>query len=281
MSEENDKGEKVDNVIKVVSGLVDKVPIYQDAVQPAAKEVGKGLEVMGKAINAALIPIEGFIWGMEKIRTFVEESATKKLKDVPPKDIQTPNPHVAIPTIEALRYIGEVEQLCDLYENLLATSMDKATAYRAHPSFADMIKNMCPDEGRIMKYLKNLEHYPLVDLKIITIKDNSFSTIHKNLSLLGIESKCEHVPLTPTYIDNLQRLGLIVVDQMSSITDVTVYEKIEKHTQVKKIIENLEEELILIPEKTLKIERLRLIITQLGKQFIRTCIINKNDQPRN
>ena len=99
------------------------MPVYQDAVQPAAKEIGKGLQVVAKAVNAALIPVEGLIWGVEQIRDFVRDRVAKKLEAIPPEDIQQPKAHIAVPAIDALRYTGTEDGLSELYANLLATSM--------------------------------------------------------------------------------------------------------------------------------------------------------------
>lgn len=85
--------------------------------------------------------------GVEQIREFVHNRVSKKLENVPPEDIQPPKPHVGVPALDALRYTGAENELADLYANLLATSMDRQTAYRAHPGFVDIIKNMCPDEA--------------------------------------------------------------------------------------------------------------------------------------
>ena len=67
MPEENDKSGSITEIVKAVGELADKVPVYQDAIQPAAKQIGKGLEVVAKAVNAALTPVEGLIWGVEQI----------------------------------------------------------------------------------------------------------------------------------------------------------------------------------------------------------------------
>lgn len=103
--DENGVG-RVTDIAKAVAEIVDKVPVYKDAIQPAAKEVGKGLQVVAKAVNTALIPVEGLIWGIEKIRDFVRERVAEKLQNVPPEEIQQPKPHIAVPAIEALRYTG-------------------------------------------------------------------------------------------------------------------------------------------------------------------------------
>jgi hypothetical protein len=267
---------KIAEVVKAVGELADKVPIYQDAIQPAAREVGKGLHVVARAVNAALIPVEGLIWGVEKIRDFVRERVAKKLENVPPEDIQQPKPHIGVPAIDALRYVGAEDGLSELYANLLATSMDKATAYRAHPGFVDMIKNMCPDEARIMKLLASAAAYPLVDIKSVSTKDQSYVVAHRHLSLLGLDAKCEHVPLTSNYIDNLERLGLLHVDSMSKLHSDAPYTRIEEYPQVKQIVEDLRK----AEGRTVDIQRMRLLVTDLGKQFIRACVIDKDVQPR-
>lgn len=276
MSGESTDDGKVAEVVKAVGELADKVPIYQDAIQPAAKEVGKGLHIVAKAVNAALVPVEGLIWGVEQIRDFVRARVAKKLENVPPEDIQQPKPHIGVPAIDALRYTGSEDGLAELYANLLATSMDKATAYRAHPGFVDMIKNMCPDEARIMKALANASAYPLVNIKLVTTSDQSFVVTHRHLSLLGIDAKCEHVPLVANYLDNLERLGLVHIDSMTKIHNEALYKRIEDYPQVKQIADDLRK----IDGKSVKIERIRLTVTDLGKQFIRACVIDKEAQPR-
>lgn len=276
MPEEVDKPGSVTEIAKVVSEIADKVPVYQDAIQPAAKELGKGLQVVAKAVNAALVPVEGLIWGVEKIKDFVRDRVASKLEDVPPEDIQQPKPHIAVPAIDALRYTGAEGDLSELYANLLATSMDRATAYRAHPGFVDMIKNMCPDEARIMRFLAQTSYYPLVNIISVSTEDQSFQVIHRHLSLLGLDAKCEHVPLTSNYIDNLVRLGLVQVETMVKMSNKNLYTRIEEHQQIKDIIEGLNE----IEDRKAKVEPIRLAVTDLGKQFIRSCVIDKKVQPR-
>lgn len=276
MPEESEKPGSVTEIAKAIGAIADKVPIYQDAIQPAAKELGKGLQIFVKAVNAALIPVEGLIWGVEQIRDFVRERVAKKLEGVPLEDIQQPKPHIGVPAIDALRYTGAEEDLSELYANLLATSMDRVTAYRAHPGFVDMIKNICPDEARMMRLLATTPYYPLVNIKSVSTTDQSFQIVHRHLSLIGLDSKCEHVLLASNYIDNLERLGIVQVETMVKIHNEAVYTRIEEHQQVKDIIEGLKK----IEGRTVDVERIRLAVTDLGKQFIRACVIDKNAQPR-
>ena len=266
----------IGDTAKAVAELAKAVPIYQDAIQPAAKEAGKSLHLVTRAVNAALAPVEGLVWGVEKIRDFVRERVATKLDNVPPEDVQQPKPHVAVPAIEALRYTGAESDLAELYANLLATSMDKATAYRAHPSFVDMIKNMSPDEARIMKYLATSGSQPLIDIRMNVKEGGGFVVAHRHLSLIGLKSGCQHVPLAATYLDNLERLGLIEMPNGHRIKADEPYAEIEEHPQVQKILAQLKES----ETHTMEISKIKLDLTDLGRQFIRTCVIDKAAQVR-
>lgn len=276
MAGENENGGLIGETAKAVAELAKSVPIYQDAIQPAAKEAGKSLHLVTRAVNAALTPVEGLVWGVEKIRDFVRERVAAKLDNVPPEDVQQPKPHVAVPAIEALRYTGAESDLAELYANLLATSMDKATAYRAHPGFVDMIKNMSPDEARIMKFLATAGSQPLVNVKATEKEGGGFQIVHRHLSLIGIKSKCDHVPLAATYLDNLVRLGLIEIPTMRRIKSDDPYKEIEDYPQVLSILEELRK----VETHTIVVEKIKLDLTDLGRQFIRTCVIDKAAQER-
>lgn len=52
---------------ETIKGIVQAVPIYQDVVQPAAKEVGTALQTVAKTLHILLAPVSGLVWGYEKI----------------------------------------------------------------------------------------------------------------------------------------------------------------------------------------------------------------------
>jgi len=276
MASGDENGGMIAETAKAVAEVVKAVPVYQDAIQPAAKEVGKYLQLVARAVNAALAPVEGLVWGVEKIRDFVRDRVAAKLENVPPEDVQQPKPHVAVPAIEALRYTGAESDLAELYANLLATSMDRATAYRAHPGFVDMIKNMSPDEARIMKFLATSGSQPLINIKVIQKEGGGFQILHRHLSLIGLKASCEHVPLAATYLDNLVRLGLVEVPAMRRIKSDDPYKEIEEFPQVKQILEALGK----AETHTVEVEKIKFELTDLGRQFIRSCVIDKSAQDR-
>jgi len=269
MGEDN----KVKETVEAVTGLVQAIPIYQDLAQPAVKQVGKALETVGKAINVALAPVGALVWGYEKCQDFISTKVADKLKDVPPEDIITPKPNVAGPAIEALRYTGHEEELSDLYANLLASAMDKKTASGAHPAFVEIIKQLTPDEARIVTLLRGMRAFPLLNVRE-THKDDPEQTkgwreVLSHFSLLGEEAGVEFVGMVPSYLDNLCRLGLI--EYLSAgmyYTAANIYEPLETHSTVLAIKETIE------AKRTMQCEMRRtgFGITELGKQFAKVCV---------
>lgn len=271
-----DEETNVGKTVGAIADLAKAVPIYQDAIQPAAKELGKSLKVVAQAVSVALIPIEGMVWGVEKIKGFVRERVAEKLKNIPPEDVQQPKPQIAVPAVEALRYTGEEPELADLYANLLATSMDKVTAYRAHPGFVDIIKNMSPDEARILKFMVANGDQPLINIKLVVNKENHFRITHRHVSLIAIKAACQFPQLAANYLDNLVRLGIIEIPTGSYIINEPIYQEIENYPQVQQIKNSL-----VIPDGgRVEFDKSKIELTDFGKQFCRACVVDKEAQER-
>ncbi|ROL73772.1 hypothetical protein BK634_03330 [Pseudomonas chlororaphis] len=269
MGEDN----KVKETVEAVTGLVQAIPIYQDLAQPAVKQVGKALETVGKAINVALAPVGALVWGYEKCQDFISTKVADRLKDVPPEDIITPKPNVAGPAIEALRYTGHEEDLSDLYANLLASSMDKKTASGAHPAFVEIIKQLTPDEAKLVKLFTGNRAYPLLTLssnyRVEEEGRRGGREVLTNFSLLGVEAGVEFPQMTPAYLDNLCRLGLADVPGMGfEYTAKGVYDPLENHPDVLLMKQRIESD----PLRMCSIQRGGLRVTTLGKQFAQICV---------
>jgi len=268
MSEES----KIRDAADAVKGIVVAVPVYQDTLQPAAREIGKGLETVAKTIHIALAPIAALVWGFDQIKEFVTNRVAEKLKGIPQERIQTPSPTVAGPALEALKYTGHDESLRELYANLLATSIDSETAASAHPAFVDIIKSMAPDEAKIMKLLATRSSCPAIDLKITFKEHNGFLTLHRNVSLIGSEAGCQHTQFTANYLDNLSRLGLLEIPYGRFIKDVKVYEPIENDAEVAKLKQQFEGN----DKVVFGFDRKKVEVTDFGRQFITACVIDKS-----
>lgn len=254
---------------------------YDDALRPVAKETGKALGTLGKTINMALSPLAGLVWGYDQFQMFLESKVANKLEEVPVEEIITPKSSVAVPTLEALRYSGEEDDLAELYAGLLATAMTERLSKKAHPAFTGIIKSLSPDEAKILQIFKTNSSYPVVDIRTklnteniklsegINIPPGSFFISDKNISLLGIKAGCDYPDQTPAYLDNLARLGLLTFPSDHVLSN-EVYSLLESSDTVNKARERAENRGMF----TTFLKRKKVDLTSFGKQFIAACIRN-------
>jgi Abortive infection alpha len=262
---------KVAETITAVEGLVKAVPVYQDLLQPALKEIGTSLQTVAKCVNIALSPISTLVWGYDRIKVFIDTKVAEKLSGVPSEKIVTPKPEVAGPALEALRYTGHDDTLRELYANLLATAMDADTIANAHPAFVEIIKNLSPDEARIMRLFAVRQSFPIIDLHIYRDeKPNEYEVGLVNYSHIGNESGCEHLHLTQAYIDNLCRVRLLEIHNEAIATPDT-YEPLEGDSDLDEVKLNIEKS-----GRKFRFKRKILWITIWGRQFSHACIVEKN-----
>jgi abortive infection alpha-like protein len=262
--------DEVNETLRVIQPIVKDV--YQDAVQPAAKEVGVVLQTVVKTVNAALLPLRTLIWGFERIETWLIPTLAEKLKDVPKERIITPNPTVSGPTLEALRFAGHEPSLRELYANLLATSMDSDSAPEAHPAFVEILRQLTPDEARIVGQFPLNRPFPLITIQAMKKDETGFVDVLTHFSLLGYESGCTHPDMTPSYLVNLCRLGLAEIPPSFYYIAPGIYEPLEKHPQVLERVSAIEK----LNDRKPKIVKEGLKITTLGEQFCAACVIQRD-----
>ena len=265
---------KVRDTIEAVTGLVKAVPVYEDALQPAAKELGKALGTVAKLVNVALAPVSALVWGYDKLHEFVETKVAEKLENTPEENIKSPPPNVAGPALEALRYTGHAPELREMFANLLAGSMDSRTSATAHPCFVEIIKQMTPDEAKLMQLFAKQRPFPIIELRNESIngKEGGVSVLRR-FSMLGVEAGCRNPNLTPTYLDNFERLGLIAIPQFAKYTADEAYKPLEEWHEVKALADQIGKS----PGRRAQIQRNGAWVTDLGRAFVNSCVVDHRD----
>lgn len=267
-------GGEMKNTVEAVKGILDAIPIYQDVVQPAAREVGKSLQTIAKTVHIALTPVSALVWGYEQIQDFVSKKVSEKLRNTPPSDIKSPNPNLAGPALEALKYTGHDSSLRDLYANLIASSIDAATAELAHPGFVEIIRQLTPDEAKLIKLLSTDNAFPLISIRAASKNAGAGGAVAlHHFSLLGEEAKCDFPELVPGYLDNLRRLGLIEIPEFLKYTAPFAYAKLLDHPAVKRCRDEIDS------SKDCKafVERKGVALTHFGRQFIAAAVIDHGE----
>ena len=138
----------------------------------------------------------------------------------------------------------------------------------AHPSFANMIERLSPDEARIIKYLKGKEDIQYCDFRGKALNGNGYNTIREHLTLVPQEVKLDFPDNTNAYLANLTSMGILFDMDGTYRIDQTIYNKIKEQYN----FEQYKAQLVPNIFKDIVTNNSYYKITDLGKLFIKACI---------
>ena len=260
----------------------DKVSIFPDVVTSVSEAAQKNISETVRQTDGTLSTVVGFfnnvvlypvkkanITFRYKLEAF-EDDLKEKIKDIPEENLQVPPTRVAGPTLEALRYAYDEEELREMFENLLASSMDNRTDIEVHPAFVEAIKQMSTLDAKVLSKILDLRQMKCVDIKFAIT--NSTKVYSKGMPNYFVAELCDLSDpfLISSSLDNLDRLALIKITE-GGIQGAD-YESIKEHPYVKSretLFKSFGEKF------DIKVGRHAVIITNYGEQFARTCL-NKN-----
>lgn len=265
----------VKGVVEAAKSLI--APAYTDAVQPAAKEIGRALETVAKCVNIALVPLAALVWGYEQTADYLNRRLSEKLAGTPPERITTPPANVAGPAVEAMRFTAQTEELREMYASLLATAMDSETATSAHPAFVEIIKQITQDEARILKHLENMHSHPIIDVKAAAKSGTEYTVAARRVSMIAADAGIAHGTLMGSYLDNLERLGVIEVPYGKYLSAPGAYDRLEGNEALLGLKAQIEE-----AGRNVEFDRSYVGLTSLGRQFVDACVrARPGEIPRN
>lgn len=244
---------------------------YSDLIRPSASPIGEALSGIIKALT-----FYPRFWAKtleisldEKVLRF-KKALEEKTSQIPIEYRTLPAPNILGPSIQALEYGVIDDEISDLFSNLIASSMDSRIV--THPSFVEIIKQINPEEAKILKYIRKFpsSHY-------LRIKDGSLgSTIY---SAIPENAGCEFIENGSLYLSNIIRLGLLEYsdgfygsldrlledeDHLHRKTVISIYEKY-KNTFGDSI-----------PEKLIYFNV--IFTSSLGKSFLNACMPEKESR---
>ena len=261
--------EKVNEVLAKQSEAV-LSEAYKDLLKPSTQPMGQILSYLPRTIRLALNRWEKWIINGEESIELTANLLKEKLQEIPEEKICEPEPYVAIPAIQQLSYCENSNILRELYANLLASSMNLDTKWSVHPSFVDIIKQLTPDEAKLLKTLPPniIINHPLINVRLIYKGDSEKTgfTHIANFTTFGLNS-IENKGQICAYIDNLVRLKLIEIPFGRILADNSHYDELKENPILKKSID----EILLKSEYDLDYEYHLFHITNFGINFVSTC----------
>lgn len=246
------------------------VEVYKDAFKPSVQPIGIMLSYLPRTIRLAFSRWEKWIVGGEESICLTAESLKDKLAQVPQEKLVEPEAYVAVPAMQQLLYCQDNEDLRNLYANLLSSSMNIDKKWQVHPSFVDIIKQITPDEAKIMNSIPDFKNnfMPLVDVQLFD-KNSAGKGGHQlfvtNFTDIGIDI-IENKNNICTYIDNLVRLRLLEIPATYHLTDTNKYKPLEEHPVLQAMIPDVYKQVYDISYKHKALQ-----ITNYGLLFKNVC----------
>lgn len=145
---------------------------------------------------------------------------------------------------------------------LLRESADVDVEEQAHPAHARILEQLAPDEARILRLLKVEGPQPTVDVCSANLIGAASEVIAANLTMLGPEAGCRYKDRVPTYVNNLERLGLVEFLD-SPLDDLVRYQVLEAQPEVLETIRNT--------TRAKPVHR-SLHLTPFGEDFCEVCV---------
>lgn len=243
---------------------------YSDVVKPVVQPTGELVGLLPRAIKAALAPVEKWVLQREYNVAETKKLLEEKLSSVPPELIEAPEPHIAVPALQYISYCMDNEELRDMYANLLANSMNKIVKNGVHPGFIEIIKQLCPDEAKILREIMMTEAIPVITLRRENEKGTG-ETVIRNFSNIGELAECEEPYEMNRYFNNLIRLGLLEKPgSFSSLADKSMYKSLENHTYILPYIKEIEQRTD--EYNKVSFTESYIYMTDYGKKFCSICL---------
>lgn len=217
--------------------------VYKDALQPSVKPIGEVLGFIPRTIRLWLSGWEKWLMNGEASVRMTAEAIEEKIKQIPEDKVVEPEAYVAVPAIQQLAYCQNNPDLRELYANLLVSSMNADKKWQVHPAFVDIIKQLSPDEARMINAVPNMKNYflPLIDVKATSkykVGNNTggHQLIVTNFTTFGFDV-IENKENICNYVDNLVRLKLFDIPPTYHLTEKSRYDSLEADPVLNRMID--------------------------------------------
>ena len=220
--------------------------LYDDALSPIAKEIGKIGGDVGKTARLLLAPLQIGATLQDRLKGFLERAA----KRVPDERKIAPPAEVVGPSIEHMRWLDEASPLWKMFKEVLTRSMDKDLIHEVHPSFVSIIKQLSRDEAVILLRLRS-RPFDITDTLDLNATANRFE--NRKVEQSGVPIGDLYVPekFDLSYA-HLESLGLAAwpVERQDPIFDSS-----NKQTGIRRFS--------------------KILLTNFGEAFVRAAIPEK------
>jgi hypothetical protein len=155
-----------------------------------------------------------------------------------------------------------VETLRERGAELLRRSADVHYGDDAHPAYKNILANLAPDEGRILRLFVQEGPQASIDIRTAPPLGVGSELVAAGMNMIGREAGCRDVDRTHSYLANLYRLGLIWFSR-EALDDQNRYHLLEAQPEM---------QVAMSEAGRTKTVRRSIHLTDFGRDFCETCL---------
>lgn len=250
------------------------------ALDPAARAYAQRLAVK-QLVRLKIWQPLGMLFGVsrEYFDTQFEDEMADRIRDVPEENLVTPRLSVAGPAVQGISFTVEEPELRAMYLNLLAAASDDRSADDAHPSFAEIIRQLAAEEAELLALILPTRVFAMAEIRrhaqpVDQPGPGGYTVLRSHLLPLSQNGRLFHDPRHAAFIDNWRRLGLVQTAYDVSLTNDERYGWVADHPEVMA----QREEHDAPDEVRVAVQHGVLTVTDFGRQFWNVVQPDRDDE---
>lgn len=214
--------------------------------------------------NGVLQPTSGGVWSiLQDAGPQASAAADTKRSLLDPRRWVSDTPGVVGKIADTVGIRGDSSvDIREMGEALIRES--RIPTYQAgghHPAFADILRQMNPDEARIVRFLARAGVQPALDVRTKTMFQIGSERILGGVSMIAEQASCRWPKEGRRYLANLNRLGLVRFSP-EPVTDIRRYSVLEVQDEAMEAIESVKSAITVYRS---------IYLSEFGKQFSAMC----------
>lgn len=182
---------------------------------------------------------------------------------------EEPDISIIGPALEASKYYIDDKTIRKMFANLIAASFDKRADDKIHHSYVEIIKQMSPNDAKLLSIIKFNGPLATVCIKLKDAARQLLLNGSRDILLLT-PSITENNRQNTLSITNLDRLGLVEIDHVKSLSDPSYYDRyrnLDIYHEAEKIVKSKPSEFTEVI-----LDTGLFTITPLGEAFKELCL---------
>ncbi|MHA6801379.1 Abi-alpha family protein [Bounagaea algeriensis] len=190
-----------------------------------------GLWATGTSLRIGHRVVQGTLSG-ESANAVLEQVADEARESVRSalgmSDLPDPLPKVLRERVEANGGATSARRLsvAERFAALLDASNEVHGADGEHPAYVRLVSELAPDEARILRLFAHEGAQAAVDVRAKRAFGSGGRLVARGITMIGQHAGCRYCDRVPSYLDNLLRLGLVVVSR-EPLPEQSVYDVLE------------------------------------------------------